>query len=100
METSNRKDRLNRLRLKSDDRDDPWDKEDYMETRPKIQEFFQHFVCQGPPFPWNLIVCAFGDCTGRSIHEERIYRNWSRIHIERSYQKELNVGELQANLQR
>ena len=35
METNNRKDRLNRLRLSSDDRDNPVDRDDYMETRPK-----------------------------------------------------------------
>ena len=35
METNNRKDRLNRLRLRSDDIDDPYDKDDYMETRLK-----------------------------------------------------------------
>ena len=32
-ETNNRNDRLNRLRLRSDDRDDPYDRDDYMETR-------------------------------------------------------------------
>ena len=35
METNNRKDRLDRLKLRSDDRDDPYDREDYMETRHK-----------------------------------------------------------------
>ena len=35
METNNRKDRLNRLRLRSDDTDDPYDRDDYMETRLK-----------------------------------------------------------------
>ena len=34
METNNHKDRLNRLRLQSDDRDDPYGRDDYMETRP------------------------------------------------------------------
>jgi len=33
METNNHKDRLNRLRLRSDDRNDPYDRDDYMETR-------------------------------------------------------------------
>ena len=33
METNNRKDHLNRLRLRSDDTDDPYDSDDYMETR-------------------------------------------------------------------
>ena len=32
METNNRKDRLNRFRLRSDDRDDPYHRDDYMET--------------------------------------------------------------------
>ena len=36
METSNRKDRLNRLRLRSDDRDDSYDRDDHMETRLKL----------------------------------------------------------------
>ena len=36
METNNRKDRLNRLRLRSDDADDPYDSDDYMETRLKL----------------------------------------------------------------
>ena len=33
METNNRKDRLNRLRLRSDGRDNPYGRDDYMETR-------------------------------------------------------------------
>ena len=33
METNYRKDRLNRFRLRSDDRDYPYDRDDYMETR-------------------------------------------------------------------
>ena len=35
METNDRKDRLNRLRLRSDDRDDSYDRDDHMETRLK-----------------------------------------------------------------
>ena len=35
METNICKDRLNRLRLRSDDRDDPYDRDDCMETRLK-----------------------------------------------------------------
>ena len=34
METNNRKDCLNRLKVRSDDRDDPYNRDDYMETRP------------------------------------------------------------------
>ena len=33
METNNCKDCLHRLRLQSDDRDDPFDRDDYMETK-------------------------------------------------------------------
>ena len=33
METNKRKDRLNRLRLQSEDRDNPYDRDNYMETR-------------------------------------------------------------------
>ena len=33
MEANNNKDRLNRFKLQSDDRDDPCDRDDYMETR-------------------------------------------------------------------
>ena len=40
METNNRKDRLNRLRLRSDDREDPYDRDDYMETR--LYAFFHY----------------------------------------------------------
>ena len=35
METNNRKDHLNRLGLRSDDRDDPYDRDDYMEPGQK-----------------------------------------------------------------
>ena len=35
METNNRKDLLDRLKLRSEDRDDPYDRDDYMETRLK-----------------------------------------------------------------
>ena len=35
METNNGKDRLNRLRLQSEDTDDPYDRDGYMETRLK-----------------------------------------------------------------
>ena len=41
MEANNRKDRLNRLRLRSDDRDDPYDRDDYMETRLYNKEYIQ-----------------------------------------------------------
>jgi len=33
MEANNRKDRLIRLRLRSDDREDHYDRDDYMETK-------------------------------------------------------------------
>ena len=61
METNNRKDRLDRLKLRSDDRDDPYDREDYMETRHKgrlnrIKERFHiivRIVCGGGNDPYD-----------------------------------------------
>ena len=61
METSNRKDRLNRIRLRSDDTDDPYDRDDYIETKLKDERHIRCSCAEAVQFiPLHL------NCTGTS----------------------------------